>query len=94
VGRRAEACGVLAELHGLSQHRYVPHHMSALVYAGLGDADETLDRLERAFGERSYYMPALGALPIFDCVKEDARFKSLLQRIGFPDHRPAPPPPA
>jgi serine/threonine-protein kinase len=84
IGRRSQAFEVLAELHALSMHRYVPHHMSALVYAGLGDTDETLDRLERAYEERSYYMPALGTLPIFDGVRADARFRSLLQRIGFP----------
>jgi len=56
----AQAYEVLSELHELSQHRYVPHHMSALVYAGLGDTDETPDRLDRAYEERSYFMPALG----------------------------------
>ncbi|HEX7316910.1 MAG TPA: winged helix-turn-helix domain-containing protein [Pyrinomonadaceae bacterium] len=86
VGRRAQAYEVLAELHELSQHRYVPHHMSALVYAGLGDADETIDRLERAFEEKSYYMPALATLPIFDGVRADPRFTSLLHRIGLPSH--------
>lgn len=90
VGRRAQAVRVLAELHELSQHRYVPHHMSALVYAGLGDADETIDRLERAFEERSYYMPALATVPVFDGVRADARFVSLLRRIGFPDCLRAP----
>ena len=83
VGRRAQAFEVLAELNELSQHRYVPHHMSAVVYAGLGEADETLVRLERAFEERSYYMPALGTLPLFDVVRDDPRFKRLLQRIGL-----------
>jgi serine/threonine-protein kinase len=94
VGRRVQAFEVLAQLHELFAHRYVPHHMSALVYAGLGDADETLDRLERAYEERSYYMPALATLPVFDVVRADARFRSLLQRIGFPSRLRAPSPPA
>ena len=87
AGRRELAFEVLAELHELSQHRYVPHHMSALVYAGLGDADKTLDQLERAYDERSYYMAALGTLPVFDGLQVDARFKSLLKRTGFPSRR-------
>lgn len=94
VGRRAQAFEVLAELHELSAHRYVPHHMAALVYAGLGDADETLDRLERAYEEKSYYMPALGTLPVFDGMQADPRFRSLLRRIGFPAHLRDPSPPA
>lgn len=86
TGRRQQAYEVLTQLHELSQHRYVPHHMSALVYAGLGDADKTIDRLERAYAERSIYMTALPTLPIFDWLRTDARFISLLKRVGFPPH--------
>lgn len=84
AGKRDRAIEVLAELHELSQHRYMPHHMTALVYAGLGDADKTIDWLERAYGERSYYMAATGTLPVFDGLRADARFKSLLERVGLP----------
>lgn len=84
AGRRAQAFEVLAELHRLSQHKYVPHHMSAMVYQGLGDVDNTLVRLEKAFDEKSYYMAALATLPIFEELHADARFQSLLERIGFP----------
>ena len=84
AGRRKEAYAVLEELHALSQHRYVPHHMIAIVLAGLGDADATLDRLEMAYREKSTFMPALGTLPIFDDLRKDARFRSLLERIGLP----------
>jgi DNA-binding winged helix-turn-helix (wHTH) protein/tetratricopeptide (TPR) repeat protein len=92
VGKREAAFGVLAELHELSQHRYIPHHMTALVYAGLGDADKTIDRLERAYGERSYYMAALGTLPVLDGLEADARFKNLLKRIGRPTQPGGPSP--
>ena len=84
AGRRAQAFEVLAELHTMAQHKYVPHHMSAIVYQGLGDVENTLVRLEKAFDEKSYYMAALATLPIFDELHADARFRSLLERIGFP----------
>jgi TolB-like protein len=88
AGKRDGAIEVLAELHELSQHRYIPHHMTALVYAGLGDADKTIEWLERAYGERSYYIAAAGTLPVFDYLREDARFKSLLERVGLPTQTP------
>jgi hypothetical protein len=62
--------------------------MTALVYAGLGDADKTVEWLERAYGERSYYIAALGTLPVFDFLREDARFKNLLERVGLPRRTP------
>ncbi|MET0645740.1 MAG: winged helix-turn-helix domain-containing protein [Pyrinomonadaceae bacterium] len=94
VGKREQAYAVLAELHKLSEHRYVPHHMSALVYAGLGDADKTIELLERAYDEKSYFMAALGTLPVFDWLQADPRFESLLNRIGVPARLGEPSPPA
>jgi DNA-binding winged helix-turn-helix (wHTH) protein/tetratricopeptide (TPR) repeat protein len=84
AGLRAQAFEVLAELHATTELKYVPHHLTALVYAGLGDADATIDRLEMAFREKSIYMAGLGTLPVFDDLRRDARFQSLLKRIGFP----------
>jgi hypothetical protein len=57
--------------------------MTALVYAGLGDVDNAIDRLERAYDAKSYYMAAIGTLPIFDGLRADSRFKSLLERVGL-----------
>ena len=92
AGKRERAFEVLAQLHEQSQHRYLPHQMPALVYAGLGDVDNAIARLEMAYDERSYYMSAIGTLPIFDGLREDARFKSLLERVGL-SPQPAEPPP-
>lgn len=93
VGEKNRALEVLANLSEISRHGYIPHHMMALPYAGLGDADGTIEWLERAIDARSFYMAALGALPIFDGLRADARFIRLLERIGHParpsePHRP------
>jgi hypothetical protein len=68
--------------------------MPALVYAGIGDADKAIDLLERAYGEKSYYMAALGTFPLFDGLQAHPRFKSLLKRVGIPARLNGTSPPA
>src|ERR1051326_2888781 len=54
AGMKAEAERVLAELIGLSKRSYVPQFDMAIVYAGLGEKRQALDRLEMAYEDRSY----------------------------------------
>jgi hypothetical protein len=39
--------------------------------------------LERAFDERSFWMPFLNVDPLFDSLRADPRFRDLLGRIGL-----------
>src|SRR5260370_27847681 len=48
-GDRAQALAVLNELKTLSMQRYVPPYNIAMVYNGLGEDDEALAWLERAY---------------------------------------------
>jgi tetratricopeptide (TPR) repeat protein len=57
----------------------------AQVYATLGEADEALGWLERAYEERDPLMIILKAHPAFDPLRSDPRFQDLLRRIGFPE---------
>jgi hypothetical protein len=56
----------------------------AIIYAGLGDNDRALDWLEKAYQERSTGLLTLKVHPIFDGLRSDQRFRSLLRRIGLP----------
>jgi TolB-like protein len=85
AGKKAEAQKVLEELKGLSKWRYVSAYNIACVYAGLGDKDQTLEWLERAYQERTFYMPVLKTDPVFDTVRGDPRFKDLLKRMNLPE---------
>lgn len=55
----------------------------AIVYARLGDKEKALDALERAFGERVLAMTEIGIEPALDPLRGEARFQSLLQRVGL-----------
>jgi tetratricopeptide (TPR) repeat protein len=86
AGRRAEAQAVLAGLRDASSGRYVPPYAVAVVHAGLGDRDQALAWLDKAYDERSDYMPYLGLEPMLDSLRSDPRFAALVRRVGPPPH--------
>ena len=53
AGKTAQARKVLADLRAAAARSYVPSYWFALVHAGLGERDEALRELERAYEERS-----------------------------------------
>jgi tetratricopeptide (TPR) repeat protein len=82
-GDRDKAEKTLAELRELSKQRYLSPYLFALVYAGLGDKDQTFAWLERAFQDRASLLIWLGVEPQFDPVRTDPRYEQLIRRIGL-----------
>ena len=84
-GKRDEAQQVLDHLKELSAHSYIAPYNVALIYAGLGEKDETFAWLNRAYDDRSYmlavYLPTDARL---DSLHADPRFDELRRRIGLP----------
>ena len=83
AGRAAEAREVLRTLEGLSREKYVPPYAMALVTLGLGDKDATFEWLDRAFRARDVHLIFLTVDPKWDPLRQDPRFKSLLDKCGF-----------
>jgi serine/threonine-protein kinase len=83
AGKKDEAEKILANLQQLSSERYFSAYHIALIYAGLGDKNEALNWLEKAFEQRGDYLVFLKVDPRFDSLHSDARFASLLSRIGL-----------
>ena len=82
-GQRQEAEDVLAELQKRSKQDYVAPYNIARIYAGLGEKELALESLERAFEERSERLTWLKVDPQLDSIRSDARFRDLMQRVGF-----------
>jgi DNA-binding winged helix-turn-helix (wHTH) protein/tetratricopeptide (TPR) repeat protein len=83
-GQRAAAQKILAELSETAKRRYVSPYDVATIHAGLGDREQTLNWLERAYEERSGWLAWWLKLdPKFDALHGDARFQDLLARMGF-----------
>jgi len=83
-GQRREAQQVLAKLQEQAARSYVPAYDVATVYLGLGDPDQALEWLERAYVERSSFLVHIRWDPRFKSLRSDPRFRNLLGRIGLP----------
>jgi DNA-binding winged helix-turn-helix (wHTH) protein/TolB-like protein/Flp pilus assembly protein TadD len=82
-GRRDEAARTLLELRALSEKEYVPPYNVATIYNGLGNSDETLRWLARAYGGRDVHMVFLGIDPQWDALRNDLRFVRLMGRMNL-----------
>jgi pentatricopeptide repeat protein len=81
AGRREEAEKILAEMKELQQSRYVSPLYIATVHAGLGEVDEAIEWLNKAFDARHPGLVLIKVDPMFDSLREDRRFQELLRRF-------------
>jgi tetratricopeptide (TPR) repeat protein len=84
-GAREEALGVIADLDRRATTGYVPPYLWALVWAGLGDADQAIGWLEKAFASKDSLLRDLRVDPSLDSIRSDPRFAALVRHMGFPD---------
>ena len=83
TGRTKDAYRLLGELEELAGRRYVSPYGRVLIYLGLGD-DKVFDWLERSYHERAGWLMYLATDPRYDPLRQDGRFRSLLERLGLP----------
>ncbi len=76
-----EARRLLADLVRRSSHEEVGPYSIATVYTALGDFDQAFAWLERAYRERSDWLPFLAVEPQFEPLHRDPRFNALLHRL-------------
>jgi TolB-like protein/tetratricopeptide (TPR) repeat protein/DNA-binding winged helix-turn-helix (wHTH) protein len=84
AGRQSQAKKLFDDLRNLSKQRYVSSYDLALASLGIGETDQAFTLLARAVEERSPRAAFLGVDPRFDGLRNDARFKELMIRIGRP----------
>jgi TolB-like protein/DNA-binding winged helix-turn-helix (wHTH) protein/Tfp pilus assembly protein PilF len=80
-GRRNEALEILNDLKHRLNNGFSNASEIALIYVGMGENDQAMTWLERAYGER--FNPSVLIRPCFDPVRSDPRFQDLLHRIGL-----------
>jgi serine/threonine-protein kinase len=83
AGRRHQAQPIFEQLLQHSENNYVPPFYLAIIAASLGEGEQAFDWLEKAYRERSGWMPWLKHEPLLDDLHTDARFSDLLRRIGL-----------
>jgi hypothetical protein len=55
----------------------------AVILSGLGDRNEAIAELEKAFVERDWTMYLLMVDPAFDGIRFDPRFVALARKVGL-----------
>ena len=83
AGDAVKARGVLDELKSLSAQRYIPASNIATVYLALGEQDEAVAWLEKAYEERDVHLSFLKIAPKWDSFRSDPRFAAILERVGL-----------
>jgi len=78
-GNKKEAEEILKELQ--KHKKRVTSYDFAVVYAGLRDADETLEWLEKAYVEKSGRLVNLQVHPQFAFLRGERRFDSIVEKI-------------
>jgi len=84
-GNRTEAMKILEQLNTISKERYVSAYSFALVHLGLGDKDEALRYLEKAYEDRAgELLRYIRVDPLLDPLRGDPRFEALVRKILRP----------
>jgi TolB-like protein/Tfp pilus assembly protein PilF len=84
AGRRNQAVQIARQLAAQYESRQDGAATgAAVVYAGLRDVERTIEWLDRAWERREAAIADLNVDQRFDAVRSDARFASLLKRLGL-----------
>jgi tetratricopeptide (TPR) repeat protein len=84
AGDRIKACRILENLVAAAQREYVAPLSIAHCHLGLGDVDEALTWVERAYVPGMSQWPYYLAAPLYEPLFRYKRFQSVLERIGLP----------
>ena len=82
-GRREDALAIVRSLVAQQDQNPSVGADIALVHVGLGDLDQAMFWLNKAYDTR--FKASILLHPAFDPLRSDARFKDLLDRIGLPE---------
>jgi Flp pilus assembly protein TadD len=81
-GRKEEAIKIARSLAARHDQNPSADANVALIYVGLGDRDQAMNWLSKAYEAR--FNPSILLRPVFDPLRSDARFQDLLRHIGLP----------
>jgi len=83
AGMKEEARQVLRRLSELSKRTYVSPQWMTVAYAGLGEKDQAFKWFDRIFDEPTQGMITVKVSPVWDNLRPDPRFTTLMRRAGF-----------
>jgi TolB-like protein/DNA-binding winged helix-turn-helix (wHTH) protein/Tfp pilus assembly protein PilF len=82
-GRKAEALQIAQDMESRADQNPSADANIALIYVGLGNLDQAMAWLNKAYDAR--FNPSILIRAAFDPLRADARFRDLRHRVGLPD---------
>jgi TolB-like protein/Tfp pilus assembly protein PilF len=82
-GETERALAQLERLNELSKETPVDPCFEAWIHTGLGDVENALNALERAYAADANWLVALKVDPFFERLRDEPRFKDLLRRMNL-----------
>ncbi len=83
AGQTEEAQAILRELKGLKTSTYVPSYYLAIIHLALGEKDEALSYLEKAYEEHDGSLPLIKVDRRLDPIRTEPTLQDLLLRVGL-----------
>ena len=83
-GKIGESRVIVEQLLADQRERYVSPVSIAVGYLGLGETANAFDALEQAYAERKGWLLHMQVEPVFNGVRNDPRYRALVERIGLP----------
>lgn len=87
-GSTADAKEIINELESraVQQNQYVPQSLVAQIWVSLDQIENTFSCLEAAYNDWDFYLLSIQGWEVFDPIRHDPRFYSLLSRLRLNNH--------
>ena len=82
-GKQAQAQQTIDKMLALNRQEEFDPIALAWAYIGVGNKEQALACLEKAYSQRANGLTALKVDPLYDPLRGDSRFQTLLQRVGL-----------
>jgi hypothetical protein len=79
-----DKAGAYQALRELQKRTYVSPWLVANIYAELGEKEQALSWLEKAYQGREHDLAFAKVWPMFDGLRADPRYQDLIRRVGLP----------
>jgi len=83
AGRPDEARAIVADLEARAQHDYIPGTSIATIYTALGDKENAITWVQRAYEQRDVELSFLKVRHTWDPLRTDPRFVAIAKGVGL-----------
>ena len=83
LGDKPKAKGLLEKALNEKKKVFLSPYLLSQIYVALGDSNEALEQLEKAFDTRDLHMFYIKVDPLLDPIRNQPRFKELLKKMNL-----------